>query len=228
MQLDENIHSKPSLERRAMALVEAWLYGLEQGLWKNKAEFLQSAGKKFNPKNLNDAIAFSQLPSEVRDFVFEGNISYGASVELGRRVETIRDYARLKMGGTEVENDPEKTLEKAFRMKVGTLVQEIFSRSLGVGASISYIKNRVAEMEASLGKAIHQPEMPLFSQVEQHTMGYEKIKKEYLDSVRETNRIAKEKRTRQLRLQRGLTEAAELLLILEQVSNEKQQEDLVA
>lgn len=228
LQLDENIHSKPSPERRAIAIVEAWQYGLRKGSWKNKAEFLRLAGKKFNAKNVSDAIAFSQLPQEVRDFVFEGNASYASSVELGKSVETVKDYVNMKLSVTKPEDDVDGLVENAYKMRLGAIIQYVFSRGLGVGASINYIKSQVAAMEQALGRAVSQPEMGLFSQAEQYRMGYEDIKKQYLNSVQETNLLALERRKKQLDLQYKLAKVAELLLIIEQTSSEELVEHLAA
>ena len=113
-------------------------------------------------------------------------------------------------------------------MRLGEILQHVFSGGMGVGKSVNYIKYRVKEMEASLGRAERQIEIPLFSQADQFDMGYEKIKKEYLASLQETNKLAREKREKQLRIQRRLTEVAELSMILEQVSNESAEEKIAA
>lgn len=91
-QLEENLHKMPSQERVAMALVETYLYGLEQGIWTNKTEFLEGQGARFSRKQLNDAIAFSELPVEMRDFTLAGGAKYGVVVEIAKMLEVYRDY----------------------------------------------------------------------------------------------------------------------------------------
>lgn len=98
LQLSENIHSKPPQERRAMAIVETYRYGLENGMWSNKAEFLRQSGGKFGRRVLDEAIGFSQLPPEARDFVFSGHLSYSAAVSLGIASDTLMDYVRTRLG----------------------------------------------------------------------------------------------------------------------------------
>jgi hypothetical protein len=213
LQLDENIHSKPAPERKAMALVEAWSWGKKNGKWASKAEFLRTDGRKFNARNLNDAIAFAELPEGIRDFVFEGQTSYAASVELGRSVDVVLDYVKMKMGATD---DEDGLVDEAYRMKLGTILQDIFNRSLGVKAATTYIKGQVEMMNAALGRAEVQPEIALFSQAEQYRMGHAEIKNQLLAALKEADKLSEEKRAKQRLLQYRLAKSAELAMVMEQ------------
>lgn len=84
IQFNENLHTQPSKERNAMVIVEGYFYGLNNGLWKTKEEFLSSAGRSFSRKVLNEAIHFCNLPPDIREFVFLKQVPYLAGVELGR------------------------------------------------------------------------------------------------------------------------------------------------
>lgn len=96
LQMDENLHEKPSQERSALAMVETYLYGLEVGKWRTKKQFIEANERKFSQESLNKALVFAELDQTTRDFVFTGAVQYGPVVELAKTVEAHRRYIRLK------------------------------------------------------------------------------------------------------------------------------------
>lgn len=109
IQMSENIHEKPAPERSAIALVETYYYGLENGAWSNKKEFLEANNGKFSRDALNKAIYFASLPVEVRDLVFAGAIKYSPVIELARVVEKYRDYILHKYFNKKQIDDLDET-----------------------------------------------------------------------------------------------------------------------
>lgn len=99
LQMDENLHEKPSQERTAIAMVETYLYGLDIGKWRTKKEFVEANEGKFSQDALNKALVFCELDQTTRDFVFTGVVSYGPVVELARTVSAHRKYILAKYFG---------------------------------------------------------------------------------------------------------------------------------
>jgi hypothetical protein len=96
LQLEENIHSRPNSERSAMGLVETYKYGLRHGIWNNKRQFLAQNQDKFSEYDLNNALAFADLPDFIRGIILDGACPYLAGVELGRTLPVYREYLLKK------------------------------------------------------------------------------------------------------------------------------------
>lgn len=115
IQIAENTHSKPSEERTAMGVVEMYLFGLEDGQWKTKKQFLEQMNGKYSRKLLNDAISFAELPVFVRNKVSKRFIKYGPAVELARTVEYYQQHCLdMYFGGRTLE---ELSVQEAIEFK---------------------------------------------------------------------------------------------------------------
>lgn len=158
LQLDENLHSKPAQEQRAIAVVETYEYGLQNGLWSNKAEFLARSKGKFSRQILNDAIGFASLPPDARDFVFSGRLSYNAAVALGRSVETIADYAAVRLGYEAMPESVPPELEQAVHQEIGLLIAKICNRSLNGTAAKKYIAGQMGMMQQQISACREESE----------------------------------------------------------------------
>lgn len=90
IQIAENIHSQPPLERQARAMVETYEYGLRHGEWKTRQEFLRECRGHFSAHRLSQAMNFARLPAELKDFVYNGSLDYLVAVEVGRAMPVIR------------------------------------------------------------------------------------------------------------------------------------------
>lgn len=143
-QSSENIHSTPSRERRAMALVEAYEAGKADGLWGSVEEYAGRTGASNNRMNsLQEAQFFSQLPEHVRNLVFQKALHYSAGVEIGKSVTLARQlvmaqhYGEVEVGN--VKGKP-KSVERTYEMlmadeavseeerqKIKTIVQGMLS-----------------------------------------------------------------------------------------------------
>lgn len=99
LQQDENIHSTPTVERGALAAVEAYKWGLEQGDWSNRDELLQKyEGPKVKSKTLRDALYFHEMPRDVMLFALSGKMHFTVGVEIGKSMDTLRDFTAVKTG----------------------------------------------------------------------------------------------------------------------------------
>jgi len=88
LQLDENIHSKPSEERQAMAIVETFKYGKEKGFWDSREAFYEINRDKFSNRALINAMQYAKLPERIRAYPE----TYRVKVELGKMVNPLRLY----------------------------------------------------------------------------------------------------------------------------------------
>lgn len=91
IQLDENLHSEPRLEERAIAIIETYHLGIINKKWCDKNEFIKQNQNKFSRRILNDALVFADLPLEVQEYVFSHNIPFSVGVELGRIYPIIKN-----------------------------------------------------------------------------------------------------------------------------------------
>ena len=155
LQLDENLHSKPAQEQRAIAVVETYQYGLDQGMWASKEEFLRQAQGKFSRQVLNDALGFAQLPPEARDFVFSGKLSYNAAVAIGRASETVLDYVATRAGYDAVPQGTDDAFDEAYRTEVALLIADVLNRSLNGTAAKKYIEGQAGLMRQRVAARQH-------------------------------------------------------------------------
>ncbi len=113
IQMDENLHNTPPPERNAIAIVEAYLYGVEQGHWASRAEFIESTGGKVSRYTLKNALHFLDLPKEFREIVLCGGISYLSAIELARNCPAYRDFVSAKYWNcTSYDNLDSDSIEK--------------------------------------------------------------------------------------------------------------------
>ncbi|HOP65804.1 MAG TPA: ParB/RepB/Spo0J family partition protein [Bacilli bacterium] len=118
IQLDENIYAEPRLEERAIAIIETYRLGIINKKWKDKGEFIEQNKDKFSKRILSDALAFSDLPLEVQEYIFAGNIFYAVGVELGRLFSLIERYEK------EFEQD-ETLLKRNVELHYATLLMRL-------------------------------------------------------------------------------------------------------
>ena len=146
LQLDENLHSKPAQERQAMAIVEAYEYGRLHEKWSSPAEFAKLNKGKFSRKILSEALGFARLPSEARDFVFSGSLSYNAAVELGKASENFMDSiaARFGIGADEAPTSDLviDDMQEAYRLLLAGHIAHIQAHGLNSTASKKYIQGQ--------------------------------------------------------------------------------------
>jgi len=124
IQMAENIHREPSEERRAVALVETYHYGLEVGWWNSKKAFLEQTGDKFTPIMLNRALLFQQLSNELRELVMSNKVQYGVAIEVARlHAPFVQRYGIQKYGADQGQIEAgREDAQKAADEYVGTII----------------------------------------------------------------------------------------------------------
>ena len=125
IQLDENIHSEPRIEERAIAIIETYRLGLMNGKWNDKNEFIRLNQHKFSRRVLGDALAFSDLPIEVQEFIFKYNIPYAVGVELGRAYPLIEKYEIDKLKDPENDEIDANQLTECMSLHYGILTMKL-------------------------------------------------------------------------------------------------------
>ncbi len=166
LQSAENTHSQPRQERGTMAAVEAFNWGKKQGKWSTVDEYIERyTGKnKLDAKGMRDALHFANMPTDVRQFVLSGVMKHTAGVELGKSVDTVRDYLAVKNGYLGVDDmrlaDPESEdailLEKAV---TGTLMAKaiyVSGQKLNSTASKKHLEAWRGDMKRFLAKERRQ------------------------------------------------------------------------
>jgi hypothetical protein len=222
LQLDENIHSKPAQEQRAIAIVETYRHGLESGMWANKTEFLKQSKGKFSRRILDEAMGFAQLPPQAIDFVFSGKLSYNAAVALGLASETVMDYTAMKLGyEMAIPLEATEEFEQAYRQEVGLMIARISNRNLNGTAAKKFIGGQVGHMQAQITRSQepgNQEELfafDLISPREQADAYLRQLQKEYRAALRDMQQSSIEAVTGALNLHRRLV-GSEGLDIFEQ------------
>lgn len=140
-QLAENIHKEPPLERQAIAIVEAYFWGLEKGEFKDEKGFRAAYEGKISKRTLGDALDFAVLPASVRDHVFAGTLAYAPAIALGKMAPLLREWIRVKI--FDADDDAfEKFAEHVDELveeKLLTIVAHLQNRRLNGPAAVKYI-----------------------------------------------------------------------------------------
>lgn len=126
IQIGENIYNKPPQERRAIAIVEAYYYGLgKEGYWNNEAEFLAS-GKIENVTEgaFAEAMHFARLPYTIRNFVLAGPVQYKVGVELGLTVGPLAEYLKATHPDDLLEDKLKDMVTRELAILVDTIVEQ--------------------------------------------------------------------------------------------------------
>jgi hypothetical protein len=143
IQITENIHSGVNPERRAIAIVEMYYFGLTKDAnpddpdhWASQAEFARKNVDKISEDMLNDGIAFTKLPVDIRDFIFNGHVPYNLGIEIGKNSDLVFEYIKLQ----------NKDID-------GEALNQVYLRELNI------IANELAEMkykQKASGKAMSE------------------------------------------------------------------------
>ena len=185
LQLDENLHTKPAQERRAMAVVEAYVYGKVNGRWLNETDFLAQNKGKFSKRILQDAMGFARLPYEVRDFVLGGHLSYNAAIEIGRATTPLIENIQANFGiqeHDEITDDIAKLMADVMHKKLDVWISHIQALGLNSTAAKTYILGQVGQLNEQRASLLN-PESgeTLFEMVsldEQRSAFVAKVRKE--------------------------------------------------
>lgn len=156
LQLNENLYEAPSEERRAMAMVEAFEYGYEMGLWKSRAEFVK-ANPNFSPTDIRRALVFLEFDPVHRAFVLDGVIKYGPAVELGKVLGNYRKYVLSRYFNAEsvyeLADEDAVTYEKYISEWVAVEFSEMSRAKINITAARARYKSLVDSWAKEIGEA---------------------------------------------------------------------------
>lgn len=215
LQIDENIHTKPRVEREAQAIVEAYMWGLEQGHYTTRAEFLERFGSKVSKGKLDKALAFAELPPAMREFVFAGHIPFSVALELGDGLQQLQQFEAVKMGVTSYDSmsdEEHRILSELVSLRINEIIMHLSTTknlktpSKGCAYIESLRKTWQAEIDKSQNSTHEVESLTLFTAADQQ--------RQYL-----SRRV--EETTHQLNSVAGLTgaEVVSLLDIAERLTN---------
>jgi hypothetical protein len=138
IQINENLHSKPSKEEEAEAMVGTYLWGKEIGKWHTAEEFVEVLGDKFPVDMLMDVVAFSELCPEARQHLVEKKLKYAPAVILGRAVPAYREYLLFK----DFHDVSFEELSEADQVRV---TERVRSWTMGEVGSLERIKPTITQ-----------------------------------------------------------------------------------
>lgn len=165
-QRGENIHSQPPRERVAMALVESYTYGLNNGLWHNEAEFIDiqsQQGRTIAKGPLDHALKYSRLAPRIRNFILAGDVPYLAGVEMGATMEVLAEYV-ARTNGYDGQNDPRLStspdrldkLRKVVELEMDRICNRITGENLNSTASQKVVQAKRNAWAGAI-KSMRQP-----------------------------------------------------------------------
>lgn len=182
-QLDENLHTEPNTEERAIALISLYKVGMELGKWSNKNEFIKAmvknSNEKLSEKNIKDAVDFSNLPLLIQKHVFEKNIQFTLGVELGKMYYAIESYLKS------TNNLNEYNIICYYSIILAAI------RGKSVKKGIQIISGYLKELELFFGNKKEQYQIDLFGNIDKqgryidkvHDRVYNEVKSEELISA---------------------------------------------
>lgn len=96
IQINENLHSKPSREEEAESMVGTYLWGKEIGKWNSAEAFVAALKDRFPPDLLLDVVAFSNLCPKAREHIVQKKLKYVSGVHLGNAIPAFKEYILFK------------------------------------------------------------------------------------------------------------------------------------
>ncbi len=142
IQLDENIHSEPRIEERAIAIIECFYLGLSTGKWHDQKDFISQNKHKFSSNVLKDALAFTNLPLDIKTYILNGNLFYKTGVELGKLSSLIEKYTANLLG----KDFTEEEFNEALRIEYAIIISKA-QKLKSVKATQSFISGYKSMME---------------------------------------------------------------------------------
>ncbi len=152
-QISENKYSAPSPELRAVAVVEAFYFGLATGEYKSKGDFINKSNGLVSADVLRDALAFMELPENARQHVFHKDLHYSSGVIIGAASDKLREWARITGKFTpSVKLTPrlKKKYEQIYELKIGDIVAHIKSKELSATRARQYLKNVFEDVDKDI------------------------------------------------------------------------------
>lgn len=215
LQLEENIHSVPRIEQRAIAIVEQYNFGLERGQWKDKADYARQMEGHVSKKQLTDALLFADLPSKLQDYVYNNHLEYSVAIELSRALPTISEHTYVKMGDKPLNREQEERFKETVIEQLIILVHQLNGetttqpRKLNITAAKKFIKAKTDAMNEDISVVRDSAaEETLFDLEDVGTVFADDIRKQYEALLAEIEQKPLEQVDEALRLARRLKSSA--------------------
>lgn len=142
LQLDENLHRDVPEEQEAVAIVEAFYYGIESGRWASPEEFVM-ATDRFSKRVMDKALAFARLPEVYRKVIISGGLRYELGIAVRELADHYQKYTLNKyFAGADLDD-----LTDAQQVEITEQVDRFISREIvyieGKGKSFTKAKYRM-------------------------------------------------------------------------------------
>lgn len=138
LQLGENLHSVPSMERRALAAVEHFTFGVMKGKWTDQDDYYaQHPDLEHDKSLLEDGLVISQLPPNLQDYVFKKKIAFATGIELAKTGRVMRRHIENKAGVKfgEMDETVSAKAEQLYHRRLNMLASKIANKRLNASAA---------------------------------------------------------------------------------------------
>lgn len=138
LQLGENLHSVPSMERRALAAVEHFTFGIMKGKWTSQDDyFAKHPERKMDKGVLRDGLEISYLPGNLQDYVFTKKVSFATGIELAKTARVLKKHVEFLKGAKfdDMDEETRKTAEDHIVRKLNLLAAKIAEKRLNAPAA---------------------------------------------------------------------------------------------
>lgn len=201
IQVRENLHSVPRQEQAAIAFVEQYLWGLQAGQWKSKAEYIKQKQGQISHRQLNEALLFADLSDEIKQYVFTRELAYSVALEVGRAHETVAEHTLMKMGGVLDTPDLVQDFKITVNRKIISMINHMNGKTmankkkLNVTAAKQHIKGRMNAMQQEILASRNEDEGVLFdlemiTADQQAAMYVSAIEKEFKEMLRYVEQLS--------------------------------------
>lgn len=138
LQLGENLHSVPSMERRALAAVEHFTFGVMKGKWTDQDDYYaQHPDLEHDKSLLEDGLVISQLPPNLQEYVFKKKIAFATGIELAKTGRVLRRHIEFKAGAkfAVMDEDVNVKSERLYHRRLNILASKIANKRLNAPAA---------------------------------------------------------------------------------------------
>lgn len=138
LQLGENLHSVPSMERRALAAVEHFTFGVMKGKWTDQDDYYaQHPDLQHDKSLLEDGLVISQLPPNLQEYVFKKKVAFATGIELAKTGRIMRRHIEHLAGAKFSAMDEDTTVksEQLYHQRLNILASKIANKRLNASAA---------------------------------------------------------------------------------------------
>ncbi|MDD3392787.1 MAG: hypothetical protein PHE54_04535 [Bacilli bacterium] len=160
LQLEENLHSKPSIEERANTIVKMYQVGKRLEFWSDDKSFKKAIigdyGGRMSTKIVTEALSFSTLSPLIQRYIFNGNLPYAVGVEMGKNYAIITEYE--KMFG-----EYDYSIESRVELQCSILITKM-QNAKSIRKCLEIIASRIQYFKSAINKDDNQSLMEFWNQ----------------------------------------------------------------